>query len=150
VTAFVMAIATKSKSKAPMELHDEATVTTVDGIVGDRLGRGGKDRNRQVTLLSDELWAETCAGLGASLPWTARRANVLIRGVDFDAVSIGTKLRFGTDVILQVTGVTLPCKRMDEAYPGLQGELHGRRGGLTCRVVRGGTLRIGDGLSLVP
>jgi MOSC domain-containing protein YiiM len=143
-----MAIAIKPKSRAPMEPLDEARVTVESGIVGDRLGRGGKDGKRQITILSDELWMDVCAGLRATLPWTTRRANVLVRGVDLAALPVGTKLRFGGEVVLEVTGITLPCKRMDEAYPGLQGELHGRRGGLTCRVVQGGILRVGDGISL--
>ena len=56
----------------------------------------------------------------------------------------GCVLRVGT-VELEVTGETAPCDRMEEAWPGLRAALAvGGRGGVTCRVRRGGELAAGD------
>ena len=56
----------------------------------------------------------------------------------------GAVLRIGA-VELEVTGETAPCERMEEACPGLLAALAvGGRGGVTCRVRRGGELAAGD------
>lgn len=53
-------------------------------------------------------------------------------------------------VKLEVTGQTYPCRRMDEAYPGLLKALaKDWRGGVTCRVLEGGEIALGDKVSLL-
>lgn len=75
---------------------------------------------------------------------------MLVAVLDLVAIPVGTKLRFGHDVILEITGITAPCKRMDEAHQGLKDALHGLRGGLTCRVIQGGRLGIADTIVISP
>jgi MOSC domain-containing protein YiiM len=56
----------------------------------------------------------------------------------------GAKLVIG-DLVLEVTQETQPCHLMDEAHFGLRAALKPDwRGGVCCRVVEGGTIRIGD------
>jgi len=48
------------------------------------------------------------------------------------------------DVILEITGETIPCKHMDEAFQGLKDTLTPSwRGGITCKVIKEGTIRLG-------
>lgn len=133
-----------------MQPHLTVEVDVENGIIGDHRGSGGTDRKRQITLLSEELWEEVCQELHVPIPWRVRRANVLVSGLDFSAIPIGTKLRFGDDVILEVTGITKPCNRMDEQHQGLKDALHGVRGGFTCRVIQGGRLNIADTVVIPP
>ena len=126
-----------------------AEVTATGGVAGDLRGRPGR---RQVTVLSMEAWQAACADLGRELPWTTRRANLLVTGVDLAAVNHGPPegrvLRIGP-VELEVTGETAPCERMDEACPGLRAALSGAgRGGVTCRVLRGGEISPGAAVRL--
>jgi MOSC domain-containing protein YiiM len=52
-------------------------------------------------------------------------------------------------VVLEVTYPTTPCKRMDEARAGLLRALYPDwRGGITCRVVEGGAIALGDAVDV--
>jgi MOSC domain-containing protein YiiM len=130
--------------------HGAVSIDANTGVFGNRPGKGGQTGKRAVTILSKELWNETCTDLGVVLPWTTRRASVLISGMDFTAISDGLRLQFGPAVILEVTGITQPCKRMDEAHQGLKAALHGVRGGFTCRVILAGDIRLGDNVTIFP
>lgn len=133
-------IAVRDASRAPMQSLQDAEITVSSGVAHDY--RGTRE-NRQVTVLVREAWEAACADLGEDLPWTTRRANLLIEGVDLQE-SAGSHLCVGP-VRLQITGETLPCSRMDEARQGLQAALAPAwRAGVTCRVLEGGTVRIGD------
>ena len=57
---------------------------------------------------------------------------------------MGGVVRIGP-VVLEITYPTTPCKRMDEARDGLMGAIYPDwRGGVTCRVLEGGRVAIGD------
>ena len=104
---------------------------------------GGRRGDRQVTMLAREDWQKACGLLGATLPWTLRRANLLVEGIAL-AESAGTRVRIG-DLVLEVTGECGPCTRMDEQHEGLTAVLQPEwRGGVTCRVVSGGRIAVGD------
>lgn len=142
--AKLMGIAIREKSRASMIELEQADVTTQSGVSTDFRGRPG---DRQVTLLSAESWQEACDELGKSLPWTTRRANLLLSGLPL-ASSQGQMVKIG-DVVLRITGETDPCQRMDEQCPGLCGALEPAwRGGVCCRVVRGGTIHVGQTASI--
>lgn len=117
-----------------------AEITLEKGVENDFRGKPGK---RQVTLLSAERWAEACQAVGETLPWTTRRANLLVEGIDFDALE-GQQLRVG-QAILQVNGECEPCSRMDEAKAGLQKAMKPRlRAGLLATVLVPGNIKVGD------
>lgn len=147
----IAAIARRAKSRAPMEELAGSIVTTAAGIAGD--SRGAKFRTRQITVLAREDWEATLMDLAGlmgppDLHWTVRRANLLVEGLRLPRAK-GAVLRTGT-VVLEVTGQTNPCRRMEEAHPGLLAALHPDwRGGVTCRVVAGGEVRVGDGIEIV-
>ncbi|MCA9363949.1 MOSC domain-containing protein [Candidatus Kaiserbacteria bacterium] len=145
----LLGIATKPTKRAGMELHESRIITFNGGLEGDHRGRGGLNRERQVTLLSVESWAEACKELGAALDWTARRANILIEGIAFNPTILNKWINFGDNVVLEVTGETKPCKRMDEVHFGLQNALRNWRGGVCCRVIQGGFVRVGTNVEIL-
>lgn len=137
----VLAIARRSRTRAPMETLERASVTVAAGVDGDIRGQL---RGRQVTVLTQEGWDAACAALGEALPWTTRRANILVVGLALPQEA-GATIRIG-DVALRVTGETDPCIRMEEQAAGLKDALAPDwRGGVTCEVVRGGEIAVGDG-----
>lgn len=142
--ARLIGIATRNASRAPMETADAIEVTIDRGVGRDKRGKPGL---RQVTVLSKEAWERACDESGAKLAWTARRANLLVEGVDLDA-STGKRLHIG-DVVLEVSGECDPCRLMDEQHGGLRAAMAQEwRGGASCRVVAGGRISLGDPVSL--
>lgn len=139
-------IATRTASRAPMQTHEEAQITTASGLQHDYRGKPGK---RQVTLLSQTQWQEACSQLGAELAWTVRRANLLISDLEFGPELVGQKLQIG-QTILQISAETEPCFRMDEQHQGLTQALTPHwRGGACCRVLQSGRVKKGDTVTLL-
>ncbi len=139
--AHVQSIAYRKKPKAPMTEIGSVEISCEQGVVPDTRGKPGK---RQVTVLSLEAWQTACAELGTLLPWTTRRANILVSGITFSAKDVGKILQIG-DVRLQITIETDPCHRMDEQHQGLTAALiPDWRAGVCCRVLSGGQIRVND------
>ena len=138
----LMGLARRAMRRAPMEEIAEGMISVAAGLEGDF--KGAKHPRRQVTVLAREAWQAAVAELGADdLAWTARRANLLVAGVALPRAAGGV-LRIGP-VLIEVTGQTYPCARMEEARAGLLKAL-GRdwRGGVTARVLEGGRIALGD------
>lgn len=142
----VIGIATRKKTKAPMDEHTSATISFNAGVNED--SRGKKQGKRQVTLLSNESWHSTCNELGQMIPWTTRRANFLIEGIPLEGQT-GKKLQIGT-ALLEITGELVPCNRMDEQFAGLTNALEKDwRGGVTCKVLSEGIVNLNDEIILI-
>jgi len=91
-----------------MEEVTAARITVESGVNGDARGKPGR---RQATVISRRAWEAACTELGvAHLPWTTRRANLLVDGIDLRG-KIGYDLRVG-DAILTISGETRPCQVM--------------------------------------
>lgn len=140
--ASVVALWSKRAHRGPMDPLSEATLVADKGMQGSV----GNSRRRQVTLVSLESWLAATAELGTEVDPIARRANILLTGVDLENTREQI-LRIG-DARLAVGGETTPCERMDEAEPGLRGALRARwRGGTFAQVLTGGIIRVGDAVS---
>lgn len=101
---------------------------------------------RQVTLISLERWLEITSELGADVDPSARRADLLVSGVDLEK-SRGRLLNIG-DCVLSIGGETRPCERMEEARRGLREAMTPRwGGGAWAEVIRGGEIRLNDPVS---
>jgi MOSC domain-containing protein YiiM len=143
-SARVLGIAVRTASGVPLREVEETAAPADGWLEGDH----GGSAKRGVTLLSRETWAEVNARLGTDLPWIARRANVLVEGLDLMAC-VARTLRVG-EVHVHVLGETRPCEEMDKAWSGLRRVLETRGfGGVYGRVVRGGTVRVGDPIEVV-
>ena len=116
-----------------------ATLESGRGIAGNA-NRGGR---RQVTLLSEERWNELMTQIGASLEPDARRANLVLSGIDLENTR-GRVLIVGA-CRLRIGGETRPCEQMEAAAAGLQEAMRERwGGGAFAEVVDGGSIAVGD------
>ena len=144
-------IARRPKLRAPMETLPFGLVSPESGLDGD--ARGAKYPRRQITVLALEDWRAACTALSdlagtPDLPWTLRRANLLVEGLRLPRAK-GAILAIGA-IRLEVTGQTFPCNRMETTFKGLLSALAPDwRGGVTCRVQTGGTVTLGDPASVV-
>jgi len=140
----LLSIAVKRKKRGEMTLLDRASISRKSGVENDTRGRS---KMRQVTIVSHESWKEACAVLDTDIPWTARRANILIEGIELKE-TIGRFLHIG-DAVLEIINETTPCKVMDDAHLGLMDALRPRwRGGVLGKVIVEGQIEVGDDVSI--
>jgi MOSC domain-containing protein YiiM len=152
-TGRVIGLARRAVSRAPMEEVSSCLVTPEIGVMGDC--KGQRFPLRQVTILAREDWQAALADVAASagmgpvdLPWTARRANVYVESVKLPQ-GRGSVISLG-GALLEVTEETYPCAQMELALRGLREALSPDwRGGVTCKVLSGGSVAIGDRISVI-
>jgi MOSC domain-containing protein YiiM len=138
------AIWLKRARRGPMDAVTAAVLEAGRGIVGNA-DFGGR---RQVTIVDADEWEARLESLGATLDPSARRANLLVRGVDL-AGSRGRTLAIGPCRI-RVDGETKPCDVMEAALPGLRAALYEDwGGGAWGGVVDGGPIAVGDAVRWV-
>ncbi len=141
----LIGIARREQKRAEMEILEDAEISEQTGVAEDFRGKPGK---RQVTVISAEAWAAACEDLGQQIPWTTRRANLLVEDVQLprrtgDVIEVG-------GVRLLVTMEVDPCSRMEEQFKGLRAALTPAwRGGVACTVLKGGSVQLGDDVSLL-
>jgi len=128
--------------RVAIRVVDEAELVANYGIKGDRSAEkaGGI---RQVTLIQAEHLPviAACAGLDDVTPQMLRR-NLLVSGINL--LALKDKTFCVGETLLEYTGLCSPCSYMEEVlgaggYNAMRGH-----GGITARVVRGGTVTLGD------
>ena len=129
------------------ELHSvsEATVIAERGLQGDHKSTGRAGSKRQVTLIQQEHLVAVAGMLHRDRvgPEQVRR-NLVVSGINLLALK-GKQFRLG-EVLLEFSGPCEPCSRMeDNLGPGGFNAMRGH-GGITAKVIEGGTIRIGDEL----
>lgn len=133
-------IARRDTKRGPMQTLERADISMETGVALDFRGKPGA---RQVTVISAGAWRDACDELQKDIPWTTRRANLLVDDIELPQ-TIGAILKVGK-VRLRVTGEVDPCSRMDEQCPGLRQALRPHwRGGVSCTVLEGGGVALGD------
>ncbi len=135
----LQAIWIKRKKGGDMDPVPSATLVPGLGIVGNA-DQGGE---RQVTIMEQEVWEELMKQVGASLPPSLRRANLMVSGIRLHHTE-GRILRVGACRI-RIGGESTPCGRMDDAIEGLRDLMSEQwRGGAYGEVVQGGEISVGD------
>jgi MOSC domain-containing protein YiiM len=137
---------------APMLRPQQCLAIEGLGLQGDRTASGRGGGKRQVTLLQAEHLAVVAALMRrAAIDPADLRRNLVVSGINLLAAKSlfpdqPLRLLLGGEVVLEVTGPCEPCSKMhDKLGPGAYNALRGH-GGVTARVLHGGTLSIGDGV----
>jgi len=135
----IVAIWIKKAHRRPLDAVTEAELVAGRGIVGNA-NQGGW---RQITIIDEKSWADAQAELGKDVDPSRRRANVMIRGIDLEK-SRGRKLRLG-ECVIDIRGENPPCRRMGDMQTPLKPHW---RAGVFGSIENGGTIRVGDSVSL--
>ena len=162
-------VAVSRSATHTMSKPNEGSITLVEGlgVAGDahqgatvkHRSRVAKDPTvpnlRQVHLIHAELHEELRAA-GFTLAPGEMGENVTTLGVDLLGLPTGARLRLGTAVVVEVTGLRNPCGQLNGLRPGLMaatldrdadGNLV-RKAGIMGVVVSGGEIRPGDAIAV--
>ena len=102
--------------------------------------------NRQVSLLSYEKIQEF-KEKGAPVEDGAFGENLIVSGIDFKKLPVGTRFQCG-DVVLEMTQIGKECHSGCEIYK-IMGDCIMPREGVFAKVLRGGRIREGDELTVI-
>lgn len=106
------------------------------GLEGDRAS-SREGHKRQVTLIQAEHLPVIASLAGKNVEPARLRRNVVVSGINLVSL-LKKKFRIG-DVVLVGTGPADPCFKMEELQDAMGG-----MGGITARILAGGTIRVGD------
>ena len=137
--AHIVALHVTSARRAPLTPLARARLVEETGVEGDRHAK--QDSRRQVLLVEQEVLDRFQLSPGDL------REQVTVAGLDLNALPFGTRVRAG-DAVLELAGPCEPCERMNEVREGLEQQLEGCRGRF-ARVVTGGSVTIGDALTVI-
>lgn len=138
-------IGRRPQKRGEVESVQSARLTPEEGLPGDHYS--GRSGNRHLTLIQAEHLPVVAAILRKEKadPALARR-NIVVSGINLLALK-GQQFRMG-EALLEYTGECHPCSRMEENFgPGGYNAMRGH-GGITARVISGGTISVGDPVSL--
>ena len=113
------------------------------GIEGD--AHAGK-WHRQISLLSHEK-IEAFRARGAQVEDGAFGENLVVSGIDFRSLPLGTKFQCN-DVVLELTQIGKECHNGCEIYK-IMGDCIMPREGVFTRVLHGGAISVGDTLRIL-
>lgn len=128
--------------------HEKDAVVAIagKGLEGDHYkGSNGK---RSVTIIQQEHIEAVASMLGkTSIDPKLLRRNIVVSGINLLALK-GKTFRLGS-ALLEYTGACHPCSRMEEnlgkgGYNAMRGH-----GGITCRILESGTIKMHDTLTVV-
>ena len=139
----VMAICISEKKGTQKRNVHEALFIEDFGLEND--AHAGK-WHRQVSLLSYEK-IQDFKKKGAPVEDGAFGENLIVSGIDFKNLPVGTRFQCG-DVVLEMTQIGKECHNGCEIYK-IMGDCIMPREGVFARVIRGGRIREGDELTVL-
>ena len=102
--------------------------------------------HRQVSLLSFEK-IEAFRARGADVAFGAFGENLVVSGIDFRTLPVGTKFKCN-DVVLELTQIGKECHTGCAIFEKM-GECIMPREGVFTRVLRGGVISVGDTMEIL-
>jgi MOSC domain-containing protein YiiM len=114
----------------------------------ERDAHAARGNLRQVSLLAEES-IDKMQGRGLVLTPGDFAENLTIRGMELFSLPIGTRLEVGAEVLLEISQIGKSCHGGCAILRAV-GSCVMPREGVFARVIRGGTVRPGDGVAILP
>ena len=140
----ILAICISEKKGVQKRPIEEAVLIVAWGIEKD--AHGGK-WHRQVSLLSFEK-IEGFRAKGAEVDFGDFGENLVVEGFDLRQIPVGTRFRIG-DVILELTQIGKECHSHCAIYHAV-GDCIMPREGVFTEVIKGGKIKTGDTIEMLP
>lgn len=133
-----------------MQSFPELTLVAGRGIEGDRYMIGNEagfyshkpEDGRQVTLFEIETLEALERDAKITLLPEEHRRNVTVEGVPLNHL-VGRSFWLG-EVLLEATRLSTPCKHIEEILGKAVFDPLINRSGLNCKILKSGTVRLGD------
>lgn len=123
---------------------DSAELVAGKGIAGDRKGVGERHLNVMSREKLDDLDADGCkTGPGEM------GEQIVIDGIDINRLAPGTRLRVGNEAIIELVKPRTGCARLEQIQK-ISIKMTTNRLGMMCRVERGGMIRVGEPVEVIP
>jgi MOSC domain-containing protein YiiM len=134
----------------PMRTFPEIELIAGRGIDGDRYLIGQEtgfyshkpEEGRQITLFEIETLEALKRDHGIDMLPEEHRRNVTVEGVPLNHL-VGRRFRLG-ETIVEATRLSTPCRHIEEILGKPVFDPMINRSGLNCKIIVGGTLRVGD------
>ena len=141
-------IGIREKRRADLNEVTSAEITIDNGLINDHYS--SKKGKRQVTLIQLEHLQAVAGMLQQSEPISPflTRRNIVVSGLNLNALK-NQQFMIGDEIILEGTGYCHPCSRMEDnlgagGYNAMRGH-----GGITTRVIQGGTIQKGATIKFI-
>lgn len=140
----IVSIAVSRKKGTRKTLVDRSMVIENHGLEGD--AHAG-DWHRQVSFLASES-IRAAREKGLTVDFGDFAENVATEGIDWKTLPVGTRVRLGATVIVEVSQIGKTCHKPCAIYYQA-GDCIMPREGVFSRVIRGGEIVCGDPIELI-
>jgi MOSC domain-containing protein YiiM len=140
----IVSIAISKKKGTRKTPVDEAFITQDHGLKGD--AHAGK-WHRQISFLSSES-IECAKAQGLDVTFGDFAENIATTGIDWKTIPIGTRVRLGNSVLVEITQIGKKCHNKCAIYYKA-GDCIMPREGVFARVLEEGNIRRGDEIQII-
>ena len=140
----IVSIAISKKKGTPKTPVDEAFISKDHGLEGD--AHAGK-WHRQVSFLSSES-IEGVKEKGLDVTFGDFAENIASEGIDWKTLPVGTHVRLGGQVLVEITQIGKECHNKCAIYYKA-GDCIMPREGVFARVLEEGKIRRGDEIKII-
>ena len=141
----IVSIATSKKKGTRKASVAEAYLKKEHGLDGD--AHAGKWHRQGSFLASEEIDKARQSGLDVTFGDFAE--NIATTGVDWKNIPVGTRIRLGSDALVEITQIGKECHNRCAIYYKA-GDCIMPREGVFARVLEEGKIRCGDQISIEP
>ncbi|MBA4393809.1 MAG: MOSC domain-containing protein [Desulfobacca sp.] len=140
----IVAVSISDQKGVPKKNIPEGILIEEFGLAGD--AHGGK-WHRQVSLLAQES-IRKMQDLGLKVHPGSFAENITTEGIILPDLPIGTRLRLGTEALVEVTQIGKVCHDRCAIYR-LAGDCVMPREGIFVRILKGGPVKPGDPIEII-
>jgi MOSC domain-containing protein YiiM len=126
---------------------ESARLIAGHGIDGDQ--KAGRHPDRQLNLLSLE-WLQALKPQGYRTAPGQFGEQIIVQGLPLLELQPGDRLQLGGQAVVEITKPRTGCDRLERAQRGKSVVDHLGPLGQLAKVTRGGTIRVGDPVELLP
>lgn len=141
----IVAVSISDKKGVPKKNIPEGTLVEEFGLAGD--AHGGP-WHRQLSLLALES-IRKMQDLGLKVHPGSFAENITTEGISLPELPIGTRLRLGPEALVEVTQIGKVCHDRCAIYR-LAGDCVMPKEGIFVRIIKGGQVRAGDQIEILP